>query len=102
MPSTTCIYDKELVLLNLVTKQCSCLYMVCQGPYITVYIYTERFVIIQVFCGLTVKCFGGNWNCDKISAVFSNVNQIIKQKSKKIMTFYGFGQKRSIFYGHKI
>ena len=27
MPSTKCIYDKELVSLNLVTKQCFCLYM---------------------------------------------------------------------------
>ena len=39
MPSTKCIYDKHYVLLNLVTKKCSCLYMLCQGLYITVYIY---------------------------------------------------------------
>ena len=64
-----CIYDKDSVLLNLVTKKCSCLYMLRQGPYIAVYIYTERCVTMQVFCGLTAKCFGGNYNCDKISAV---------------------------------
>ena len=69
MPSTECIYDKDSVLLNLVTKKCSCLYMLRQGPYIAVYIYTERCVTMQVFCGLTAKCFGGNYNCDKISAV---------------------------------
>ena len=50
-----CIYDKDSVLLNLVTKKCSCLYMLRQGPYIAVYIYTERCVTMQVFCGLTAK-----------------------------------------------
>ena len=49
MPSTKCIYDKDYVLLNLATKKCSCLYMLRQGLYITVYIYTERCVIMQVF-----------------------------------------------------
>ena len=29
--------------------------MIHQGPYITVYIYTEHCVIIQVFCGLTAN-----------------------------------------------
>ena len=47
MPSTKCIYDKVYVLLNLVTKKCSCLYMLRQGPYITVYIYTERYAIMR-------------------------------------------------------
>ena len=37
MPSTKCINDKEFVLLNLVTKKCSCLYMLHQGPYITLH-----------------------------------------------------------------
>ena len=37
----------------LLTKKCSCLYMLRQGPYITVYIYTERFVIMRVLWGLT-------------------------------------------------
>ena len=32
MPSTKCIYDKEYVLLNLLTKKCSCLYNVASGP----------------------------------------------------------------------
>ena len=72
MPSTKCINDKEFVLLNLVTKKCSCLYTLHQGPYITVYIYTERCLIMQVICGLIAKCFGGNLNCDKISAVCKN------------------------------
>ena len=49
MPSTKCIYDKDYVLLNLVTKKCSCLYMLRQGFYITVYLYTERCVIMQDF-----------------------------------------------------
>ena len=53
--------NKDLLLLLL--------YMLRQGPYIAVYIYTERCVTMQVFCGLTAKCFGGNYNCDKISAV---------------------------------
>ena len=61
------------VLLNLLTKKCSCLYMLRQGPYI----YTERFVIMLVLWGPTAKCFGGNKNCDKISAAFSTVNQTI-------------------------
>ena len=43
------IYDKDYVLLNLVTRKCFCLYMLRQGLYITVYIYTERCVIMQVF-----------------------------------------------------
>ena len=42
MPSTKCIYNKELFVLNLLTKKCSCLYLLRQGPYITVYIYTEH------------------------------------------------------------
>ena len=46
MPSIECIYDKDYVLLNLVTKKCSCLYMLRQGPYITIYTHTERFVTI--------------------------------------------------------
>ena len=33
MPSTKCISDKDFVLLNLVTKKCSCLYMLRQGLY---------------------------------------------------------------------
>ena len=49
MPSIKCIYDKDYVLLNLVTKKCSCLYKLRQGPYITIYTHTERFVIMQVF-----------------------------------------------------
>ena len=60
MSSTKCIYDKDCGLLNLVTKKCSCLYMLRQGLYITVYIYTERCVIMQVFCGLTAKYYGDN------------------------------------------
>ena len=54
------IYDKEYVLLNLLTKKYSCLYMLRQGPNITVYIYTERFVIMQALWGLITKCFKGN------------------------------------------
>ena len=58
--------------------------MLRQVPYITVYIYKERVVIMQVLWGLTAKCFGGNKNCDKISAVFSTVNRTIKTEVQKI------------------
>ena len=42
MPSTKCIYNKELFVLNLLTKKCFFLYYAASGPYITVYIYTEH------------------------------------------------------------
>ena len=71
MPNTKCINDKDYVLLNLVTKKCSCSYMLRQGPCITVYIYRALYNNAGLG-GLTAKCFEGNKNCNKISAVRKN------------------------------
>ena len=84
--------------------------MLRQGPYITVYIYTERFVIMQVLWGLTTKCFEGNQKCDKISAVFSTIktNKILYNKNKipeNLCLFMALVKKGPFFmafYGHKI
>ena len=103
MPSTKCIYDKEFVLLNHMIKKCSCLYMLRQGLYITVYIYTERCVIMQVFCGLTQSASEATrivikyQLCVKTNSCVFNCK--LGNKYRKFMTFYGFGQKESILYG---
>ena len=73
--------------------------MLHQGPYITVYIYTECCVTMQVFCGLTesaseaTRILTKYELCVKTNSGVSNCKPDEKQKSRKFMTFMALVKK---------
>ena len=74
MPSTKYIYDKEYVLLNLLTKKCSCLYYAASGPlHCSLHIHRALCNIAGLLESYH-KVLRRQLYCDKISSVCVKTN----------------------------